>query len=106
MLRRNRSPPIVPTHACRTPRLLQRIWTFPGARCRRGFCTTSKISGFFLRSWGERKAWITTAIVVGGTAGVVKGDPPLERRARQTAIFSEYNKALQSAIRGRLLSAV
>src|SRR5882762_8543299 len=40
---------------------------------------------------GEGKLWISTAIVADGTAGFIKGDPPLERKVRQTDIFSEYN---------------
>src|SRR5258708_12707315 len=55
---------------------------------------------------GERKAWIGTAIVVGGTAVFIKEDPPLERKVRQTDIFSEYNKVLKSSISGGLITVV
>jgi len=38
----------------------------------------------------EGKHWIPTVIIVGGTAGFIKGDPPPEGKMRQTDIFSEY----------------
>src|ERR1700686_3144996 len=49
---------------------------------------------------GQAKHWIPTAIVVGGTAAFIKGDPSLERKVRQTDIFGDYNKVLKSSISG------
>ena len=39
---------------------------------------------------GEQGNWQPTAIVIGGTADFIKSDSPLERKLRQTDIFSEY----------------
>ena len=55
---------------------------------------------------GEGKNWIPTAIVVGGTALFIKEDPPLERKVRQTDIFSEYNKVLKSSVSGGIIVVV
>ena len=44
--------------------------------------------------------------MVGATAAFIKEDPPLERRARQTDIFSNYNRVLKSSIRGGLIVVV
>ena len=55
---------------------------------------------------GEGKNWIPTAIVVGGTALFIKEDPPLERKVRQTDIFSEYNKVLKSSVSGGIITVV
>jgi hypothetical protein len=38
---------------------------------------------------GEDTNWLPGTIVVSETAGFIKGDPPLERKVRQTDIFSE-----------------
>jgi membrane-associated phospholipid phosphatase len=54
------------------------------------FLHDEKDIGLFPAKLGEGKRWIPTAIVAGGTAGFIKGDPPLERKVRQTDIFSEY----------------
>jgi PAP2 superfamily len=55
---------------------------------------------------GQGKNWIPTAIVVGGTAAFIKEDPPLERKVRQTDIFSEYNKVLKSSVSGGLITVI
>jgi membrane-associated phospholipid phosphatase len=55
---------------------------------------------------GRGKNWIPTAIVVGGTAIFIKEDPPLERKVRQTDIFSEYNKVLKSSVSGGIIVVV
>jgi membrane-associated phospholipid phosphatase len=39
---------------------------------------------------GEDTNWLPTSIVVSGTAAFIKGTPPLERKVRQTDIFSGY----------------
>jgi hypothetical protein len=54
----------------------------------------------------EGKHWLPTAIIVGGTAAFIKEDPPLERKVRQTDIFSEYNKVLKSSVSGGLIAVV
>jgi len=54
----------------------------------------------------EGKHWLPTAIIVGGTAAFLKEDPPLERKVRQTDIFSEYNKVLKSSVSGGLIAVV
>jgi membrane-associated phospholipid phosphatase len=55
---------------------------------------------------GHDTNWLPTAIVVGGTAAFIKEDPPLERKVRQTDIFSEYNKVLKSSISGGLITVI
>ena len=70
------------------------------------FLHDEKDMWLFPTKLGERKAWIATAIVVGGTAVFIKEDPPLERKVRQTDIFSEYNKVLRSSISGGLITVV
>jgi membrane-associated phospholipid phosphatase len=55
---------------------------------------------------GEGKHWLPTAIIVGGTAAFIKEDPPLERKVRQTDIFSEYNKVLKSSVSGGLIAII
>jgi len=61
--------------------------------------TWHKLPGNFLKDqdiWlfpvklGQGHHWLPTAFVVGGTAAFIKEDPPLERKVRQTDIFSEY----------------
>jgi membrane-associated phospholipid phosphatase len=52
------------------------------------------------------KNWLATAIVVGGTAVFIKEDPPLERKVRQTDLFSEYNKVLKSSVSGGLIAII
>lgn len=55
---------------------------------------------------GHGKNWIPTAIIVGGTATFIKEDPPLERKVRQTDIFSQYNKVLKSSVSGGIIVVV
>ena len=52
------------------------------------------------------RQWIPTVMIVGGTAAFIKEDPPLERKIRQTDIFSEYNKVLKSSISGGLITVI
>ena len=54
----------------------------------------------------EGKHWLPTAIIVGGTAVFIKEDPPLERKVRQTDIFTDYNKVLTSSVTGGLIAVV
>jgi hypothetical protein len=62
--------------------------------------TWHKLPGNFLKDqkdiWlfpvklGEGHHWLPTAFDAGSTAALIKEDPPLERKVRQTDIFSEY----------------
>ncbi|HKB97890.1 MAG TPA: phosphatase PAP2 family protein [Terriglobales bacterium] len=90
------------SHSAIAPEDLDVSWRKMPAR----FLHDQKDMWLFPTKLGERKAWITTAIVVGGTAVFVKEDPPLERKVRQTDIFSEYNKVLKSSISGGLITVV
>jgi len=54
----------------------------------------------------QGKHWLPTAIVFGGTAAFIKEDPPLERKVRQTDIFTGYNKVLKSSVSGGLIAIV
>ena len=54
------------------------------------FLHDQKDMWLFPTKLGKAKNWIPTAIIVGGTAAFIKGDPPLERKVRQTNILSEY----------------
>ena len=55
---------------------------------------------------GKGKNWLPAAIVIGGTAAFIKEDPPLERKVRQTDIFSDYNKVLKSSVSGGLIAII
>jgi membrane-associated phospholipid phosphatase len=55
---------------------------------------------------GKGKNWLPAAIVIGGTAAFIKEDPPLERKGRQTDLFSEYNKVLKSSVSGGLIAII
>lgn len=70
------------------------------------FLHDEKDMWLFPTKLGEGKHWIPTAIIVGGTAAFIKEDPPLERKVRQTDLFSEYNKVLKSSISGGLIVIV
>jgi membrane-associated phospholipid phosphatase len=70
------------------------------------FLHDEKDMWLFPTKLGQGKHWIPTAIVVGGTAAFLKGDPSLERKVRQTDIFGDYNKVLKSSISGGLIAVV
>jgi hypothetical protein len=55
------------------------------------FLRDEKDMWLFPTKLAEGKHWIPTVIIVGGTAGFIKGDPALERKVRQTDISSEYS---------------
>jgi hypothetical protein len=55
---------------------------------------------------GEGKHWLPAAIVIGGTAAFIKEDPPLERKVRQTDLFTDYNRVLKSSVSGGLIVVV
>lgn len=55
---------------------------------------------------GEGKHWLPAAIIVGATAAFINEDPPLERKVRQTDMFSDYNKVLKSSVSGGLIAIV
>jgi membrane-associated phospholipid phosphatase len=90
------------SHSVVAPEDLEVSWRKMPAR----FLRDEKDMWLFPTKMGERKAWIATAIVVGGTAVFIKEDPPLERKVRQTDIFNEYNKVLKSSISGGLIIVV
>ena len=90
------------THVAPDPADLEVSWRKMPAR----FLQDEKDMWLFPTKLGEKKAWIPTVIVVGGTAAFIKSDPPLERKVRQTDIFSEYNKVLKSSISGGLITVI
>ena len=55
---------------------------------------------------GKGKNWLPTAIIVGGTAAFIKEDPSLERKVRQTDLFTDYNKVLKSSVSGGLIAII
>jgi membrane-associated phospholipid phosphatase len=90
------------TNATPDPADLEVSWRKMPAR----FLHDEKDMWLFPVKLGEGKNWIPTAIVVGGTALFIKEDPPLERKVRQTDIFSEYNKVLKSSVSGGIITVV
>jgi len=90
------------TNATPDPADLEVSWRKMPAR----FLHDEKDMWLFPIKLGRGKNWIPTAIVVGGTAVFIKEDPPLERKVRQTDIFSEYNKVLKSSVSGGIIVVV
>ena len=90
------------TNATPDPADLEVSWRKMPAR----FLHDEKDMWLFPLKLGQGKNWIPTAIVVGGTALFIKEDPPLERKVRQTDIFSEYNKVLKSSVSGGIIVVV
>ncbi len=90
------------TNATPDPTDLEVSWRKMPAR----FLHDEKDIWLFPLKLGQGKNWIPTAIVVGGTALFIKEDPPLERKVRQTDIFSEYNKVLKSSVSGGLITVI
>jgi hypothetical protein len=90
------------TNATPDPADLEVSWRKMPAR----FLHDEKDMWLFPLKLGHGKNWIPTAIVVGGTAAFIKEDPPLERKVRQTDIFSEYNKVLKSSVSGGIIVVV
>jgi membrane-associated phospholipid phosphatase len=90
------------TSAVPDPADLEVSWRKMPAR----FLHDEKDMWLFPTKVGKGKNWIPTVIIVGGTAGFIKGDPPLERKVRQTDIFSDYNKVLKSSISGGLIAII
>jgi len=90
------------THATPDPSDLEVSWRKMPAR----FLHDEKDMWLFPVKLAEGKHWLPTAIIVGGTAAFLKEDPPLERKVRQTDIFSEYNKVLKSSVSGGLIAVV
>jgi len=70
------------------------------------FLHDQKDMWLFPTKLGKAKNWIPTAIIVGGTAAFIKEDPPLERKIRQTDLFTDYNKVLKSSISGGLITVI
>jgi membrane-associated phospholipid phosphatase len=90
------------THKTPDPADLEVSWRKMPAR----FLHDEKDMWLFPTKLGKAKNWIPTAIIVGGTAAFIKEDPPLERKVRQTDIFSDYNKVLKSSISGGLITVI
>jgi len=86
------------THAATDPANLEVSWRKMPVR----FLHDQKDMWLFPVKLAEGKHWLPTVIIVGGTAVFLKEDPPLERKVRQTDIFSDYNKVLKSSVSGGL----
>ncbi len=70
------------------------------------FLHDQKDMWLFPTKLGKAENWIPTAIIIGGTAAFIKEDPPLERKVRQTDLFTDYNKVMKSSISGGLITVV
>jgi len=90
------------THAAPDPADLEVSWRKMPAR----FLHDQKDIWLFPVNLGKGKNWLPAAIVIGGTAAFIKADPPLERKVRQTDIFSDYNKVLKSSVSGGIIVIV
>ena len=90
------------THAAPDPADLEVSWRKMPAR----FLHDEKDMWLFPVKLGKGKNWLPAAIVIGGTAAFIKEDPPLERKGRQTDLFSEYNKVLKSSVSGGLIAII
>ena len=90
------------THAAPDPADLEVSWRKMPAR----FLHDEKDMWLFPVKLGKGKNWLPAAIVIGGTAAFIKEDPPLERKVRQTDLFSEYNKVLKSSVSGGLIAII
>ena len=90
------------THAAPDPADLEVSWRKMPAR----FLHDEKDMWLFPVKLGKGKNWLPAAIVIGGTAAFIKEDPPLERKVRQTDIFSDYNKVLKSSVSGGLIAII
>ncbi len=90
------------TNAVPDPADLEVSWRKMPAR----YLHDQKDMWLFPTKLGKAENWIPTAIIVGGTAAFIKEDPPLERKVRQTDLFSDYNKVMKSSISGGLITVV
>jgi len=54
----------------------------------------------------EGRHWLPTAIVVGGTAGLIAADPQIEPHLRQTTAFHGFNRVFTSTVSGGLIAVV
>jgi len=90
------------TNAVPDPADLEVSWRKMPAR----FLHDQKDMWLFPTKLGKAENWIPTAIIIGGTAAFIKEDPPLERKVRQTDLFSDYNKVMKSSISGGLITVV
>ena len=98
----NASPSASSTNATPDPADLEVSWRKMPAR----FLHDEKDMWLFPTKLGKAKNWIPTAIIIGGTAAFIKEDPPLERKVRQTDLFTDYNKVLKSSISGGLITVI
>src|SRR5712664_4645945 len=90
------------SHSVIAPEDLEVSWRKMPAR----FLHDEKDMWLFPTKLGKAKNWIPTAIIIGGTAAFIKEDPPLERKVRQTDLFTDYNKVLKSSISGGLITVI
>jgi len=82
----NTASPNSSSHVTPDPADLEVSWRKMPTR----FLHDEKNMWLFPTKVGEHGNWLPTAIVIGGTAAFIKSDSPLERKVRQTDIFSEY----------------
>jgi len=54
----------------------------------------------------EGHHWFTTALVVGGTAGLVAADPQIEPHLRETTAFHGFDRVVTSTVSGGLIAVV
>jgi membrane-associated phospholipid phosphatase len=90
------------THTVADPADLEVSWRKMPLR----FLHDEKDMWLFPVKLGQGKTWIATAIIVGGTAVFIKEDPALERKVRQTDLFTDYNKVLKSSVSGGLIAII
>jgi membrane-associated phospholipid phosphatase len=98
----NASTPGSSTKTVPDPADLEVSWRKMPAR----FLHDQKDMWLFPTKLGKAENWIPTAIIIGGTAAFIKEDPPLERKVRQTDLFTDYNKVMKSSISGGLITVV
>jgi membrane-associated phospholipid phosphatase len=90
------------THPTPDPADLEVSWRKMPAR----FLHDQKDIWLFPVKLGKGKNWLPAAIVIGGTAAFIVEDPPLERKVRQTDIFTDYNKVFKSSVSGGIIVIV
>jgi len=54
----------------------------------------------------EGRHWLPTALVVGGTAGLIAADPQIEPHLRETTVFHGFNHTVTSTVSGGLIAVV
>jgi membrane-associated phospholipid phosphatase len=90
------------THSLPDPADLEVSWRKMPAR----FLHDQKDMWLFPVKLAEGKHWLPSAIILGTTIAFIKEDPPLERKVRQTDLFTDYNKVLKSSVSGGLITVI